>query len=470
MINAAPPPSRPLPIPRRDVDCAFVLLLLAFVLQYSTLIIGSLALDRLIKLGALVAMVCGFRYAGPRRSDAVVLLLYGMLFAATTVGALATADLAGLAQASKFALGWAPLPLLLLYKHRQGLSHRLAKAVIVVGVLFSLQAVALVVGVTEDWVSETHTVTIGTRDGMEMPSFGLLGYASAHGYAGYGQQYVRAQSWFSEPSSLAVFLLGPACWAWGLYRRERRRRYLIASAMCVSGLVATFSIAAAIGLAAATAMSLLVRSRMQRWPRAVIVGFAIGGLALGALVAQFILAQSHEVFVNESDKSEITALARMVGRDPNSAESGSLVRQAFNLESSLALIGSHPLGIGLGFTGAESDRMSPNAVLFWGVAGGVPALLILSTLQAWLFFSQALPALLDRDPLARSAATAYLAVTVHGLSYGTWASSYYVLVVAMLLITRGPVGNHDIDARRSDPSRKSAIPVRRLWHARHDAA
>lgn len=440
MISAAPPFPRPLPTPRRGVDRAFVLLLLAFVLQYSTLIIDSLALDRLIKLGALVAMVCGFRYARLRRADAGILLLYAMLFAATAVGALVSADPMGLTQGAKFVLGWAPLPLLLLYKHRQGLSHRIANAVIVVGVLFSLQAVALVVGVTEDWVSETHTVTIGTRGGMEMPSFGVLGYASAHGYAAYGQQYVRAQSWFSEPSSLAAFLLGPACWAWGLYRRERRRRYLIASAMCVSGLVATFSIAAAICLTAATAMPLLVRSRMRRWPRAVIVGFAIAGLALVALAAQFVLTQSHEVFVNESEKSGITALALMVGRDPNSAESGSLVREAFNLESSLALIRSHPLGIGLGFTGAESDQTSPNAVLFWGVAGGVPALLILSILQAWLFFSRALPALLDPDPLARSAAAAYLAVTVHGLSYGTWASSYYVLVVAMLLITRGPEG------------------------------
>jgi len=125
----------------------------------------------------------------------------------------------------------------------------------------------------------------------------------------------------------------------------------------------------------------------------------------------------------------------LLGKDSQNPQSASLVRAAFNLDESLQLAETNPLGIGLGFTEDTSDIASPNALLFWLVSGGLPALLILLFLHARLFNRHALPLLASRDPYRRTVAGAYIALTVHGLSNGTWINPIYLLMVGTLILT-----------------------------------
>jgi hypothetical protein len=417
------------------IDRVFAAIALIIVLQYQTLLISSVLLDRLLKISLTVLLWTAFRYRRPQWADRPALLLYLALLSTALMGALAATDLSGIWQLAKYASWCIPFTALLLRSRpRSNLQRSTAKVLIAVGVLFSLQGAALVVAVSQDWLGDPSLVTIEKYANQEMQSFGLLGLTNAYGYTATGR-YVRAQSWFTEASSLAGFLLPPTFLAWGLFRQERRRRYLLASALCFTGVAATFSLAASIGMATAFVVATLVRTQMRRWPRALTIGMALVSFAFAGQAALWLLDQSHTIFTQQVRQLGITPLARLIGRDPTNPEASSLIRDAFHVESSIALIKAHPFGVGLGFTGTVSEVASPNPVVFWGIVGGIPALGIILGLHSWLFFARAMPALLSKDALNRSIAAAYVALTVHNLSNGNWISSYYLVVVAMLLLT-----------------------------------
>ena len=72
-------------------------------------------------------------------------------------------------------------------------------------------------------------------------------------------------------------------------------------------------------------------------------------------------------------------------------------------------------------------------MVFWLIAGGIPAVLCLLALQGYLFYSVTLPLLMMHDWRFRSIGAVYVAATVHGLAYGTWMNPLYLLVVALAL-------------------------------------
>jgi hypothetical protein len=418
-------------------DAVFVGLINLFVLQYSTLVIGSLLLDRAIKLGVVLFLALGFRYTRPSRPVLLTLALMACLPLSTLPGAFRSgAGAAGMSQALKYLLAFSFLPFMVARAWRRpGLRNVLLWAPVVVGAVIGAQALILSAAVATNAVGVPTLVTIERYHGEEFQSYGLLGFANSITGAAVNEYAVRAQSWFPEASTLGAFLLLPTFLSLG-YLRTRRARPLawLLVLLNLTGLILTFSLAAAIGLCVGLIALLFFSPLARRSSWAFRLAIPVLCALLVYVVGQFLLSQMHLAYEGAREGAA-TRVMVLLGKDSQNPQSASLVRAAFNLDESLQLAETNPLGIGLGFTEDISDIASPNALLFWLVSGGLPALLIVFFLQARLFNRHALPLLASRDPYRRAVAGAYVALTVHGLSNGTWINPIYLLMVGTLILT-----------------------------------
>lgn len=415
----------------------FIGLVSAFILQYQTYLIHSVLWDRVIKLQALFLLAVCFRYYLPPRRVLFTILLFVLLFGTALAGAASKTDVQGVVQLAKFVLQWMIFPLVL-FRFRPGepLPRRFVHFLVFWGALFAVQAAILSALFFLEIPVSVQVINLIRYHDMPENSFGplgILGYSNA--FSSYDNFYlIRPQSWFIEPSTLAAFLLYPLIMAVAFYRAGRAKFWLLIALAVAAGLLSTFSLAGYIATTAAAVVLLLIRPGQTRAKRiwSVVVVILLPLLMLA--IASTILEKMHDLYREKSATGQWTPLTRALARDPEHRDNRSLVRDAFSVKWTVQTALENPLGVGLGGTLGENENASPNAVLFWLSVGGLPGLFIALALQAQLFFAYALPLLRNRSPVMRGAAGAYIAATVHGLSYGTWVNAGYLVVVAIMIL------------------------------------
>ena len=433
-----------------------------FVLQYSTYLVSSIVFDRLIKIVALVALTAlvAFRHRPPTRRGQMVLALFVALLGTAAIGAALLGDAIGFLQLFKFAFAFLLLPLLIWHPPvDRPIPRPLLVGALVLGLFFSIQAMTYVIVVLRNPLPAQDTlVTLERDNNMPERSFGILGFGNTFGLVAPGKPYTRAQSWFLEPSTLGGFLTLPAFLSFGLFAATRRLRYLVCGLIIAGGIFSTFSLAAILSVEAGVLSLLVIRPcafERQTFRR------VIGSLLLLAVAflaaAQFSLYLTHRLYIREMEKGP-TQLGWPLSRKPSGAGAQYLVREGFvealarqpglpgpiaqerekeitaNLVAQITL---RPLGVGLGGTLGSHATNSANAVVFWLIAGGVPAILCLLVLQGYVFYSATVRLLMTHDWRFRSVGAAYVAATVHGLAYGTWMNPLYLLVVGLTLHAAG---------------------------------
>jgi len=417
------------------VSTLFVVLLSVYALEYSTYFVTTFALDRVVKLSALGGLLLIALPIRLRAGFGTTILLYGILLASTIPGSILRADLAGVIQSSKVGLMMLFLVLVISRGRRDPqAADRLVLAPVFWGTLFAVQGVILVLLVMGlSYVPANAEIPIERMLGAggsipNMRSLGLFGYVNTLSPTSTGYA-LRIQSWFSEPAQLAAYLQFPALVSLGYYYATRRLRFLVSCLLCAAGIVLTFSLAAYLGLAFAFGTLLAFRQFRKAGrnsPIRVATAVLVAAVLFYSVQAQ-VLQATYRLFEGGLDSQ----LGYLLARNPDTQ---TLVRGASNLDFTLATVASHPLGLGLGGTLGFNENTSTNALLWWLQAGGIPAAIVLAALYATLFIRFSLPCLLSESPKARFVAAAFMAVTLHELSYGNWTEPHYLFSVGIMMI------------------------------------
>lgn len=426
----------------------FTLVLAAIMLQYSVDLVDSIMADRAIKLIGLAALIAFFKYHRPSAEVRKVLLLYGLLIGSAAFASLALSDVDGIVQAMKIGLAWLVLPLLLtVVPSGADPAETMIRLPVGWAALFSVQSLVLFALIYFEWPLSPRIVGLQRYGDMPELSYGVLGYANALNSIRSGGQILRAQSWFLEPSKFGGFLIYPTLVSFGYYLSTKRLRHLTAAVLCGAGLAITFSLAAVFGLLAGALALLLVRpARGERAKR----GFGRYASGLAAVAALFLCMQAALSWMGglAADR-EATRLTKVLARDQGTQH---LLRDESRLGLARELLGSNALGVGLGGTAGVSELTSPNAFIYWAIAGGLPAILVMLLLYHRLLLSFCLPLLQSSTPHYRTVAAGFIGYTVQQLSYGTWVEPLYLFTVGIMILC----ALHD---RRRGPAPAAAVPA-----------
>ncbi len=407
----------------------FAVVFALFSLEYSIYLIDGIAMDAVIKLGCLAVAVCLLRSAHLPGTYRITLFYYGLLFISALVGSLSHADFVGVLQEIKIVLPFAFLPIMLsLFRGGRDTPDFLIRSHFPWALLFVVQSLVLFFVIYCNFDYPAHYVDLQRLENMPELSYGILGYANAIGSSARGDRMLRAQAWFLEPSNLAGYLMYPLFVSFGYFLSTRKWRFLVLSLVFCGGFLITFSAAGVIAFMGAIIFLLFFRRGRQQWSSWTHVKI-LGAIALLVLAARFYMGYAGAAYVDRDKNALTTVLAR-------DEDNQRVIRSASRVSDTLVLLQTRPLGIGFGSTLGSygNNTTSPNAAVYWIVAGGIPALLVLILLYRDLFFNYCMPLLRSSFPLHRMIAAAFIGVSIQELSYGRWISPFYLFVVGVMML------------------------------------
>lgn len=409
----------------------FSVLLAGFVLQYSLFVFHSFFWDRAIKLSMLAGMLFLFQHRRLDRAYARTALIYLLLLVSALLASMISFDFDGILQWIKVSLAFAALILPLTYlRQGEAAPHPLLTWPLWAGLFFSLQSFGLYFIIRFGIPVDSEYISLEKLGFAPELSYGIWGFANAITSTSTGDFVLRAQSWFLEPSKLAGFLIYPALLAGALAYIRRSLFYFLIGLTCLAGIAITFSLAGFFGLASSVLALVLIRPTRRNAPGRGLLSYArpmFVGIAAFFLFTQA-LTYTHSLFISGAEDSAITkALARNPGTQ-------SMIREASKVPETIMLLNSKPFGIGLGNTLGFNEATSPNAFIYWTVAGGIPAVIAIFLLYWNLVFTYCIPCLESTDVTHRAIAAAFVGHTIQQLSYGTWSEPAYLFNVAAMMM------------------------------------
>ena len=426
----------------------FVLLVFIFSLEYATYLVTSSLLDYIIKLSSFAFLM--LFVVNPRnhinKTEGGLLLIYCMLFTSALFPLILNESFSGVIISAKLFLMSLILPILILcYRALQRCDDFLISVYIVIGVLFSVQAIVAFIGVYWGVFDKSNIIEIERYSNMGEVSFGIWGFGNAIQSPIEGYKILRPQGWFLEPSILASFLLLPAYVSAGRYWVYRKKKYIFASLTIFLTIFLTLSLAGYLGVVVAALLLLFAKPFYNRLKRFQLLryfypipifflffGFAFSLLHIGHLANE----------VDVSNASEGQALvAQLYERNPD-GPSGNLIREVYKLDNYVNLIATTPLGAGFGAV-YSSEFRSGNALLFWLVAGGIPAVIIIIIMFFYIFSVFCHPLLMSENAVYRALAASFVGHAIHNLSYGTWIAPYFLIHLALLVMSTRKVTMED---------------------------
>ncbi len=298
------------------------------------------------------------------------------------------------------------------------------RALFWVGAALSIQTIVLFLLFAYHRVPGSYDLVLSGNRVLTERNFGVLGYANAVLALDSPSTVYRAQSWFGEPSGLALFL--EATLAFGLVTlRSSPRRRLHIACLVATGLSMFLTFSTGMQFAAvATVAVLLVGRMLSRYDHLSRFITVVAVLTIGsALVPLTIRALNN--FYQRSTTTSI-ALGKSAG------DSGLRFRVA---RETLGFIGSHPQGAGFaplseGPAAGQVSEPTSIAPLFWGLLLGLPGLAL-----ALLFFLAMLGLVIraiDRGGTLMILGAALAAQTIHQISSGSWTASIFLLLIAFV--------------------------------------
>lgn len=401
----------------------FLITLLALIiLEYSIYLIGSSMIDKTIKIILPIFLIVFFKNYKLSKDRIIILCLYILLFCCVF-----HFNKAGIIQWFKYILMFLIFPIVLLkFPTGKHIPKILINFLILLGTIFSIQVIFLFIVILFNIPIQSTIITIARYNNMPEVSYGILGYANAIQNPYPGILILRSQGWFLEPSTLASFLIYPILVSLGYYLSNKQKRYLFTAVLCIFGLLSTSSLAGFFGLLASLVILIIFKVVKKRGTR--VLALALSGLII-LLLFNFIIHNLNDLYTDPQGST----IKKIIARNPD-GPSGNLFRENYKLSNYSRIIEETPFGIGLGHTLGTNEITSANALVFWVVAGGLPAFIIILLLYFRLIFSYCLPLLQQRYLPYACIAAAFIGITTHNLSYGNWMSPFYLFIVALMIL------------------------------------
>lgn len=305
-------------------------------------------------------------------------------------------------------------------------SVRLAtmRALFWLGAVLSAQAVALFLLFVFHRTPSSHSIFLLGSAAQPENSFGVFGFANAVVLVNSPAALYRAQSWFPEPSSMALFL--EATLAFGLVTLRNsghRRRHIAGLVATALSLFITFSTAMEFAGIAALAM-LAVVLMLKRYDYMTRLGAAVAALAIGcALILPTIRV------LNDIYGRDLGRVSFALGKAPGQSS------RFYQLSAALDFVGLHPQGAGFAaLAGQPAERQlsdsTASAPMTWGIFLGIPGL-ALALIFFFAVLGLAIRATSRAVPL-RILGVALAAQTLHQISAGSWKSATFLLFIAFV--------------------------------------
>jgi hypothetical protein len=424
----------------RSAILSFVIAAWVFSLEYALYLVADDPSDKAIKLGAACFMLLQLRSRHNEidNREKVLLILFGTLLATALAPSILVGDApGGMTQWAKIALMTIVLPLLLMDRRAsERKCEWLVSLYLCLGLIFSIQAIVAFVGVMWDLVDPSDSVEIGRRPGLTETTLGVLGYANSIRTPTQSTRWLRPQDWFLEPSLLGSFLLLPAFVCLGRFLQHRKVGFLVSFLTVLTAIFMTASFAAYSGVI--LGLLFLVLSRpvcggLSRVSRVFRYLYPIPIFAVFFLLANNLMALSNDaaqIDIAQLDEEQ-AVLVHVYARNPN-GDSGNLVREIANADLYVFTLESNPLGVGFAQTQGESELVAANGLIFWTIAGGLPALLVLAGFFGCIFVSFCHPLLMSDNLVHRCIAASFIGHAVHNLSYGNWLAPYFLIHLAIV--------------------------------------
>ena len=434
-------------IGRLDKNKIAALFVWIYVIEATTFYIKSNFIDNVFQLGAIL-MMCFLLVASGRASRLRVnneFLLYLLLLLLGLVPDLLSGNfLTGFTVMVSYALP------LLMYLYVNNRFDKICKidiwvfsVPVVYGVIISIlgiiQESANLMGFPIS-ISVENIYKTGNYNFAMCSLFGIpLGQYSSWGNIA-GRTLLRIQGFYIEPSKMAMFLMIPIFFSWGLYKQTKQRKFKYALILCSICFVLTMSRAGIVSLVAVLVVKHFYNNKlrngaiMQRTTANDIIklfGIAFG-IALAAVSVLLLMVQLSKFFPGLEFLH--------VGITDLSSGKLNLIRQE-TVDTSTIVNGliSQPYGFGFannlhGSSTSVLDTNLANAFVLWLVTGGfigavVAVVIILSALVHYV-----IPCIKSNEPIKTGVGLAFFGLMIHSLSYGTWMTPEFLLVMALISV------------------------------------
>jgi len=417
----------------------FVFFVFIFSLEYALYLVSSISLDSIIKISSLaVLMVFALKPSNRINIEELILLLcYLMLFFSAALPTILNVDIEGGLILIKYLYMFMILPVLLIcYRSFPNSDNFLISTFLVIGVLFSVQAIVAWLGVFFGLLDTSNIGRIQRYGNMEIVNFGVWGFGNAIQAPLLDLKILRPQGWFLEPSKLASFLFLPAFVSIALYRVSRKKIYFLSAFLIFTAIFLTLSLA---GYFATVCIVLLLRYSKYFYRNLKRIPIIKYTYAIPSFVIFFGIAYSllnFTYFLNDINQDEVTegqaAVAALMGRDKDGA-SGNLIREVYKADNYFNVLRDSPLGVG--FSESKSSELrSGNAFLFWFSAGGVPAVLAIIILFGYIFLIFCHPLLISENAVYNAVGATFIGHAIQNLSYGNWIAPYFLIHLAIVVM------------------------------------
>lgn len=410
-----------------------VLALIQPIGSHSPLLKGLLLVAFILTV--LTSVKFPFRKTGLSGNAVIMFVLYGV-FILYTLGLcfVSEAPISSITESFKFYLRIGFLFTLVIWASRSRRIRLVVEFPIALGSILALQGLLLWMLLSAGVSVHPGAVQIYEPAGGGNPyvsfGYGLLGFGDNIGWESRSIFAWRLQSYFTESSKFALFLIYPMFLSSGLYRIRRQRQYLVCAILMAAAIVATFSLGAYAAIGSASLV--LLYYYLRRWvPRMLRWALAFGCVVCLAL-AIYSAIRFSEQYVPEDPTSNFN-------RIPAFAQKGSFGERKRVDTELLTLFLDYPFGLSLIDTYNSKllgygDFSTPNAFTFvLSRAGfvGVGIFLIIFGIAFWRFM---LPQL-RKECIGRYVCIATIAVWIHSVSYGNWLdlSFFYPLGIVMAM-------------------------------------
>lgn len=432
-------------IGKLDNDKIAALFVWIYVIEATTFYIKSNFIDNVFQLGAIL-MMCFLLVASGRASRLRInneILLYLLLLLLGLVPDILSGNFfTGFTVMVSYVL---PLLMYLYVVNRFNDIGKINRWIFSVPVLYGviisifgiIQESASLMGIPL-LVSLENISKTGNSDVAMCSLFGLpLGQYSTWGNIA-GRTLLRIQGFYIEPSKMAMFLMIPVFFSWGLYKQTKQNRFKYALILCSICFLLTMSRAGIVSVVATLVVKHFYNKNMKSpndifMPRTtandIIKLFGIAfGIALAAVTVLLLMVQLSKFF---------PGLEFLHVGITDFSGKANLIRQE-TVDSSTIINGLINRPYGYGFAnnlhGSETsvlDTNLANAFILWLVTGGFigAAVAVVIILSAMVHY--AIPCIKSNEPIKTGVGLAFFGLMIHSLSYGTWMTPEFLFVMAL---------------------------------------
>lgn len=340
--------------------------LLALIFAFDSELIRVFLGDPINDIIKIIGTLFIYLYAAKNRNSRYkldyILLTICLLVVYVLLISILQSGLSGLIGSIKFVWRFS-LIFLIFFLITPSIANQIARVVSGVGLILSIQSLLLFLLVIFH-LEPSYNLVARYSDTDLFKSYGVLGFLNVN--TGWS---LRLQSFFSEPTNFAKFLILPLYYYVWKWRSLKVLKYGIYSLIVGTAILFTFSVTAVISIFVSSVLMLYYRSKQFSLTRIALI-FMLG----------FSLSNAHTLFSSDVDKTRTDLLMSSFQRD----DASSSIRKEF-IDEVINIIEVNWYGVGF-VTDNFIGGLLPLAPTRWLLYGGYIGLVLMVILHIIIFW------------------------------------------------------------------------------------